>query len=163
MSGCLKRQPRFHTGRFFMKIRRMRIGDYEAVYRLWIATSGMGLNTADDSREGIAAYLRRNPKTCFVAEENGEVIGAILSGHDGRRGYIYHTAVSIKHRNRGTGFALVEQAMESLKREGIHKVALMVFGKNEVGNAFWDKCGFTVRNDLIYRNKNISQLTRVDT
>lgn len=146
-----------------MKIRRMKSSDYEAVYRLWIATPGMGLNATDDSREGITAYLRRNPKTCFIAEENGELIGAILSGHDGRRGFIYHTAVSIEHRKKGIGFALVEQAMEALKREGIHKVALVVFGKNEIGNVFWEKCGFTVRNDLIYRNKLISELTRIDT
>lgn len=71
-----------------MTIRQMQINDYEAVYQLWQKTPGMGLNTTDDSREGIAAYLNRNPKTCFVAEEAGRVIGAILAGHDGRRGYL---------------------------------------------------------------------------
>jgi hypothetical protein len=50
----------------------------------------MGLNNLDDSPEGIARYLQRNPSTCFAAEEEGELVGVILSGHDGRRGFIYH-------------------------------------------------------------------------
>ena len=75
------------------RIRTMTMEDYEAVYDLWIHTPGMGLNTLDDSRDGIGKYLRRNPSTCFVAEEDGTVTGALIAGHDGRRGYIYHLAV----------------------------------------------------------------------
>ena len=85
----------------------MKIEDYEKVYDLWIHTEGMGLNTTDDSREGIAKYLLRNPNTCFVAEENGELVGVIMSGHDGRRGFIYHTTVKAEYRNRGIGKKLV--------------------------------------------------------
>ncbi len=74
-------------------IRLMRPADYDAVHALWLRTPGMGLNDVDDSREGIAKFLARNPATCFVAEEDGQIAGVILTGHDGRRGYIYHTAV----------------------------------------------------------------------
>lgn len=83
----------------------MTIKDYEKVHDLWIHTTGIELNTTDDSREGIAQYLIRNPNTCFVAEDNGEIIGAIMSGHDGRRGFIYHAAVNEKYRGRGIGKA----------------------------------------------------------
>ena len=76
-----------------VNIRVMTINDYDGVYDLWINTPGMGLNTTDDSREGIAKYLRRNPTTSFVAECEGTIIGVIMAGHDGRRGYIHHTAV----------------------------------------------------------------------
>ena len=76
-----------------VSIRQMAIEDYELVYDLWIHTPGMGLNTADDSKEGIARYLKRNPTTCFVAESGDKVVGALLAGHDGRRGYLYHAAV----------------------------------------------------------------------
>lgn len=141
-----------------MKIRIMMIEDYEKVYDLWIHTVGMGLNMTDDSREGIAKYLLRNPNTCFVAEDNGEIVGVIMSGHDGRRGFIYHTTVKKEYREQGIGKKLVDSALAALEAEGIHKVALVAFEKNISGNIFWEKIGFTVRNDLIYRNKNIHEL-----
>lgn len=83
-----------------MKIRLMNIEDYEQIYSLWVNTPGMGLNNLDDSREGIERYLKRNPNTCFVAEEKGTIIGVIISGHDGRRGFIYHTTVAVDYRGR---------------------------------------------------------------
>ena len=141
----------------------MTIKDYDNVYRLWLNTPGMGLNTSDDSKEGIEKYLLRNPDTCFVAEKEGEIVGVIMSGHDGRRGYIHHTAVKFSERTQGVGRMLVENAMTALKKEGINKVALVVFDENEIGNSFWEKIGFTVRGDLIYRNKNINQLTQIGT
>ncbi|MDE7176780.1 MAG: GNAT family N-acetyltransferase [Lachnospiraceae bacterium] len=144
-----------------MIIRTMDIEDYEKVYDLWIHTEGMGLNTTDDSREGIAKYLLRNPNTCFVAEDNGKLIGVIMSGHDGRRGFIYHTTVKKEYRGQGIGKKLVDSAMTALEAKGIHKVALVAFEKNVSGNTFWEKAGFTVRDDLIYRNKNIHQLKKL--
>lgn len=145
-----------------MTIRLMNIEDYENVYHLWMHTKGMGLNTTDDSREGIAQYLHRNPNTCFVAEDNGALVGVIMSGHDGRRGFIYHTTVKEECRARGIGRKLVDSALTALEAEGIHKVALVVFEKNALGNVFWEKLGFTVRDDLIYRNKNIHEFQRID-
>lgn len=141
----------------------MTIEDYDAVYDLWLHTPGMGLNTADDSREGIAAYLRRNPTTCFTAKEGDRLLGAILAGHDGRRGYISHTAVREDAQRQGVGTALVEAVLEALQVEGIRKVALVVFARNEKGNAFWEKLGFTGRDDLVYRNKALAELVRIDT
>ena len=146
-----------------MNIRLMTINDYEQVYSLWLNTPNMGLNNLDDSKEGIAKYLARNPSTCFIAENNGNVIGVILCGHDGRRGYIHHTAVDECEQRNGIGTALVNTAMSALEREGINKAALVIFGKNEKGNAFWEKQGFTTRPDLVYRNKAIADLTRIDT
>lgn len=146
-----------------MKTRLMTIADYESVYALWLSTPGMGLNTADDSREGVEKYLTRNPRTCFVAEENSRIVGAIMSGHDGRRGFIHHTAVLAQYQNKGIGSLLARQALKALEAEGIHKVALVAFARNENGNAFWEKLGFTVRDDLIYRNKSIHALERIDT
>lgn len=146
-----------------MKIRVMHKEDYERIYDLWIHTPGMGLNNVDDSREGIGKFLKRNPSTCFVAENNGEIIGVILCGHDGRRGFIYHTTVKLAYRKQGIGKKLVEAAMNALEEEGIQKTALVVFSHNDTGNAFWEKLGFTSREDLTYRNKLIHQLERIDT
>lgn len=144
-------------------IRLMRPADYDAVHALWLRTPGMGLNDVDDSREGIAKFLARNPATCFVAEEDGQIAGVILTGHDGRRGYIYHTAVDARLQRRGIGRALVEATLDALEKEGISKAALLVFSRNETGNLFWEKLGFTVRDDLVYRNRALRPLTRIDT
>ena len=144
-------------------IRPMTIADYDGVYDLWISTPGMGLNTTDDSREGIARYLRRNPTTCFVAEEAGHIVGVIIAGHDGRRGFIYHTAVRPECRKQGIATQLVEHAMAALEKEGIHKAALVVFERNALGNAFWERIGFEERTDLVYRNRSIHALERIDT
>lgn len=146
-----------------MEIKNMTINDYDEVYNLWINTPGMGLNNIDDSREGMERYLKRNPNTCFVARKNNKIIGVIISGHDGRRGYIYHTAVAITERRQGIGKILLSAAINALEKEGINKVALVAFSKNEIGNQFWEKNGFTVRDDLVYRNKEIRKMVRIDT
>ena len=139
----------------------MTLNDYEKVYSLWLNTPNMGLNNIDDSREGIGKYLMRNPATCFVAEKDGKIIGVILSGHDGRRGFIHHTAVDSNEQRKGVGTALVEAAISALKNEGICKVILVVFRKNGKGNEFWEKIGFTTRDDLIYRNMAIADITGI--
>ncbi|MDO4739436.1 MAG: GNAT family N-acetyltransferase [Eubacteriales bacterium] len=141
-----------------MLIRRMTMEDYDSVYALWLSVPGMGLNTVDDSREGIEKYLLRNPKTCFVAVEEGALIGAILSGHDGRRAFISHTAVSPTHQRKGVGGALVRAALDALRAEGVTKAALVVFARNEKGNSFWEKQGFTLRTDINYRNRQLSDV-----
>ncbi len=145
-----------------MEIRKMRTEDYPQVYALWRGCSGVGLNNLDDSPEGIARFLERNPETCLVAVAEERLVGVILVGSDGRRGYIYHTAVHPDCRRQGIGTALVEQALEGLKRIGIHKAALVVFARNADGNRFWEKQGFTVREDLVYRNKTLAEMIRFD-
>lgn len=146
-----------------MKVRLMIPADYADVYALWLACSGMGLNDVDDSMEGVTRFLLRNPGTCFVAEENNTICGVLMAGHDGRRGYIYHTAVHPDFRRRGVGSALVSAALQALKDEGISKAALVVFTRNEAGNAFWERQGFTLREDLAYRNLALRELVRTDT
>ncbi len=146
-----------------MKIRKMEISDYKSVYNLWLSCKGMGLNDVDDSEKGISRFLERNPETCFVAVDNDEIIGVILCGNDGRRGYIYHTAVKPSERNKGIGTKLVDRAMKAFENIGITKVALVVFEKNETGNTFWEKKGFMSRKDLVYRNKQITEMIRIDT
>jgi len=146
-----------------MQIRKMRIKDYNSVYRLWLSTPGMGLNDIDDSEAGIKKYLLRNPNTCFVAEKGGEIIGVILSGHDGRRGLIYHLAVNVSEREQGVGNTLLENAIGALKNEGISKVYITIFKNNVTGNAFWDKRGFTIPDETIYRAREITLIKHIVT
>jgi len=146
-----------------MIIRNMTIDDYDVVYSLWMSCVGMGLNNLDDSKEGIEKFIHRNPDTCLVAVSDSEIIGVIMVGNDGRRGYIYHTAVNPDFRKQGIAKKLVDSAMSELSALGINKVALVVFDRNETGNAFWESQGFTVRNDLVYRNKALAEIVRIDT
>ena len=146
-----------------MEYRTMRIEDYDAVYALWMSCKNMGFNNLDDSREGVARFLKRNPATSFVALEGGRLAGVVLAGHDGRRGYVYHMSVAEDFRRRGVGSGLLNRCLGALKAESINKVALLVFKYNEAGNAFWSKQGFTVREDVAYRNRALTELIRIDT
>ncbi len=144
-------------------IRLMTIEDYAEVYQLWLSCTGMGLNTLDDSQAGIEKFLKRNPTSCFVAVLDERIVGVIMSGHDGRRGFIYHAAVHPDYRCRGFATQLVDAVLAALKAEGIAKVAFLVFARNHEGNAFWDRLGFYAREDLVYRDKTLIEFERIDT
>lgn len=146
-----------------MNIRRMKFDDYAAVYRLWLMTPRMGLNDVDDSQQGIIRMLQRNPTLSFVVEENKQIIGVIIAGQDGRRGYIYHTAVHQDYRQQGIGQSLVKSVLDEMKELAITKVGLFIFQDNHIGNGFWEKMGFNVRDDLYYRNCALTELERIDT
>ena len=133
-----------------MLIRKMTIDDYDEVYSLWMSIKGFGIRSVDDSREGVNAFLKRNPLTSVVDVEDGKIVGAILCGHDGRRGCLYHVCVAEDYRMRGIGKAMVVFCMNALKKENINKVSLIAFTKNDIGNAFWKQIGWTRREDLNY-------------
>ncbi len=129
-------------------IRTMELADYDAVYALWLSIRGFGMRSIDDSYEGVERFLKRNPDTSVVAELDGEIVGAILCGHDGRRGCLYHVCVKEEYRKRGIGKQMVISCMRRLQAEQINKVNLVAFTDNEVGNAFWKGEGWTSRADL---------------
>jgi len=112
--------------------------DYPALFALWnsVPDFNRGLRSLDDSEAGILKFLKRNPTTCFVAVIAGEIVGGILAGHDGRRGYIYHAIVLPQHQRKGIGKQLADAACEALRAEGISKAGLLVFATNQQGNAF---------------------------
>ena len=116
-----------------------------------------------DSHEGIDKYLKRNPNTSFVAVLDEKIVGVILCGHDGRRGIIQHACVSPDCRRMGIGKKLVDLAFDALEKEGINKVLLVAFKKNESGNAFWESQRFILREDLKYRNKASTEMIRIDS
>lgn len=131
-------------------VRTMTIDDYEEVSLLWHKIKGFSIRSIDDSREEVARFLKRNPDSSVVAVEDSRVVGAILCGHDGRRGCMYHVCVDPEYRMRGIGKSMVVFAMNALKKENISKVSLIAFTKNDVGNKFWRCIGWTKREDLNY-------------
>jgi ribosomal protein S18 acetylase RimI-like enzyme len=140
-----------------MNIRAMTEEDYEQVHTLWLSISGFGIRSIDDSKEGVAKFIRRNPTTSVVAEENGKVVGCILCGHDGRRGCLYHVCVDQAYRKHGIGKSMVNFCIQALKEEGINKVSIIAFTTNEVGNKFWRKMGWEFREDLNYYDLTINE------
>ena len=138
-------------------VRSMQIEDYDQVYALWMTIHGFSIRTIDDSREGVERFLKRNPGISVVAEMDGRVVGAILCGHDGRRGCLYHVCVHEAYRMHGIGRAMVVHCMNALQQEGINKVSLIAFTKNDIGNAFWKQIGWTKREDLNYYDFVLNQ------
>ena len=148
-----------------MTVRTMTIEDFDQVHALWMTISGFAIRSIDDSREGVERFLRRNPTTSVVAEEDGKIVGSILCGHDGRRGCLYHVCVHKDYRMRGIGKAMVVYAMNALKAEEISKVSLIAFTRNDIGHAFWNRIGWTRRLDLNYydftlNEKNITEFNK---
>ena len=137
-------------------IRLMTIADYDAVYKLWLNTEGVGMRSLDDTKAGIEMFLERNPNTNFVAVSDKKIVGVTLSGHDGRRGYLYHTAVLPAFRGQGIGRALIDSVRQSMEAEGINRIGLVVYKKNESGNAFWKALGWDKRRDLNYFNLSLN-------
>ena len=138
-------------------VRIMTIEDYEGVYALWKKIKGFGIRSIDDSKEGVARFLKRNPTTSVVAEKDGRIVGSILCGHDGRRGCLYHVCVDEDYRRHGSGKRMVVFAMKALKEEKINKVSLIAFTENDIGNAFWNTIGWTERLDLNYYDFTLNE------
>ncbi len=136
-----------------MSIRPMTLTDYDAVLALWQSSPGVGLSDAD-SPAAIARFLERNPGLCFVAVEEGQLAGAVLCGHDSRRGYLYHLAVHPRYRRRGLGQALAQRCIEALRALDIHKCHIFVYGENESGLAFWRSGGWVQRIELVILSKD---------
>lgn len=133
----------------------MEADDYQEVFELWKDGEGIGLSNAD-SKENIYRFLERNPSLSFVAVQNGKIVGTILCGHDGRRGYIYHLFVAELYRNKGLGRRLVNKSLEKLKEQRIDKCHLFVFDQNELGKDFWINSGWTLREDIVIMSKPIN-------
>ena len=138
-------------------VRIMTIEDYEGVYALWKKIKGFGIRSIDDSKEGVARFLKRNPTTSVVAEKDGRIVGSILCGHDGRRGCLYHVCVDEDYRRHGIGKRMVVFAMKALKEEKINKVSLIAFTENDIGNAFWNTIGWTERLELNYYDFTLNE------
>lgn len=134
--------------------REMRVDDHEKSIELWKHTEGMGF-LESDTLESLKFYLERNPGMSFVCFENNNLIGTILGGHDGRRGYIYHLAVDRNYRGKSIGKTLTNLSLEKIKSAGIKRCIIMLKSDNEENGEFWLKSGFERREDLNMFSKDL--------
>ena len=137
-----------------IRVSKFTIESYEKVLSLWEQCEGIGLSDSD-SKENIQLYLDRNPGMSFIAELNNQLAGAVLAGHDGRRGYIHHLAVSPDYRKKGIGRLLVSRCLEELKNSGILKCHILMFNNNSTALKFWESIGWSYRNDICIISKFI--------
>ncbi|MEE3429112.1 MAG: GNAT family N-acetyltransferase [Ruminococcus sp.] len=135
-----------------MEIRSMKIEDYDEIFSMWQITSKRALCEAD-SRENIERYLLRNEGMSQVAVENGRIIGTVLAGHDGRRGFIHHMAVLPEYRRKHIGNALATEAIKKISEDGIDKTHIFCYQDNLTGQGFWSSLGFKKRGDLFVYSK----------
>lgn len=135
-------------------IRTMKISDYSQALDLWKHTPGMGLSAADEKQE-IEKFLLKNSSLCFTAFDGDKLVGTILCGEDGRRGYLYHLAVDMNYRKTGIGKSLVQKSLQALKEKGIQKCHLFVIADNAAGIAFWDHIGWELRKDIEIMSINL--------
>ncbi len=135
-------------------VRKFTIRDYEQAYALWNASEGIGLSQADE-KENIARYLARNPGQSFVATEDGALVGAVLSGNDGRRGFLHHLAVAPGVRRRGVGRELVKRSLAALAAQGMRKCHIFVIAANEEGKGFWRRIGWEERSTLVVMSRDV--------
>ncbi len=131
-----------------MRVIEFAIERYDEWLALMKRTPGVTVRDAD-SRSAMARYLERNPGLSFVAEVDGKIVGCALCGHDGRRGYLQHVIVTPEHRRRGIANALVTRCLDELEKIGILKTHIDVFVTNEVGNAYWRRRGWRLRDDIL--------------
>ncbi|HCE2054542.1 GNAT family N-acetyltransferase [Vibrio parahaemolyticus] len=143
-----------------VKIREMDIADYDDVIKLWGQTEGMSLRDAD-SKESINNYLIRNPNLSFVAVSANEIVGAVLVGTDGRRGYLQHLAVSSNFRGNSLGRELVSQAISALANVGVPKTHLFVYNENVNAQQFYEKLGWFPRDEVRMYSYNSSSNNNV--
>jgi ribosomal protein S18 acetylase RimI-like enzyme len=135
-------------------IREMTIGDYDRMIALWKRTNGIGLSDAD-TKENIHHFLVRNPGLSFVCESEKAIIGTVLCGHDGRRGYVYHLAVDDAKRKQGVGKKLMASALEKLRQQRIAKCHLFLYSDNEDAMRFYERTGWMRRCNLLIYSKDL--------
>jgi N-acetylglutamate synthase len=138
-----------------VNIREMKMDDYDFVVALYQKTPGIAFREAD-SKDAIKRYLNRNPGLSFVAVVDEEIIGCVMCGHDGRRGYLQHLVVTPEYQRQGIGEKLVMHGIEALKSIGIYKTHIFVLKNNRSARNFWLKRGWRSRKDINLYSYNAS-------
>jgi ribosomal protein S18 acetylase RimI-like enzyme len=140
-----------------IEIRKFSMSEYKEVTTFWASIPEVGLDDAD-SISSMELFLKRNKGLSFVSRHDGKVIGAVLCGHDGRRGYLHHLAVHPNYRGMGVGKRLVDKCLSILSKRGISRCNIFIYSDNEMGKKFWKKTGWRTYDGLEIMYKNVEHL-----
>lgn len=141
-----------------ISIHEMSVNHVDAALDLWQHIQGMGLSSADEP-QALARFLQQNPGLSYIAEDDGRLVGTCLCGSDGRRGYLYHLAVTPEWRRQKLGSQLVDRVFAALRQQEIHKCHIMVYGTNETGLKFWQQDGWVRRPEIVLMSKDVTACT----
>lgn len=123
-----------------MRISPATAEDEDHITALWQRT---GLTRPwNDPNADYQRAQAREQATVLVAREQGGIIGSVMVGDDGHRGWLYYLAVDEAHRGNGLGEALVRSAEDWLRERGQTRVRLMVRHDNDAVNGFYDALGY---------------------
>jgi len=129
--------------------------DYPGAHALW-SNAGEGIHLgASDSPGEIEKKVRRDPDLFLLAEEDGEIVGTVLGGFDGRRGFVYHLAVEEGHRKRGIASLLMDELERRLRSLGCIRVHLLVVPDNAGAMQFYEARGWE-KMDLFAYAKDLT-------
>jgi ribosomal protein S18 acetylase RimI-like enzyme len=130
-----------------MKLEKLSIKDYDRILEIWKQTE-LSVGSSDTKKQ-VKRMIERNPRLCFVGKIDKKIVGVVMGGFDGRRGYVHHLAVDPDYQNKGFGKLIMEELMERFKKLKIHKVHLFVEKRNEKVINFYNNLGWSLRDDLI--------------
>ena len=142
------------SGKIDIQTREFAIEDYEAVIALWKKVEGLDIAEGDD-RETVRRFLKRNRGLSRVASAGSTIVGAVLCGHDGRRGYIYHLAVDPAYQDLRIGRRLAAECLERLKGEEVERVNILVAHDNPRGREFWKCCGWEEHEGAVAMGRDV--------
>ncbi|MFX0031532.1 MAG: GNAT family N-acetyltransferase [Candidatus Hodarchaeota archaeon] len=130
-----------------MEIEKFTIENYENIVQLW---KKVDLSiTSSDSKEEIERMIKKNPNLSLISKIGGKIVGVVMGGFDGRRGYVHHLAIDPKYQKKGFGRKLMDELMERFRQKKVHKVHLFIEKRNKDVITFYQKLGWEMRNDLV--------------
>ena len=141
-----------------MKIREFNLDDYPNIFELW-RESGLEIRPGDDL-EGVKLKLERDPDLFLIAEEDGQIVGGVIGGWDGRRGFIWHLAVKPGHQRKGIARALVRQVEENLAKKGAIIVYAFVLATNKRSRDFFTASSYDTTTDQVVVRKDLRKAAR---
>ena len=130
-----------------MKIEKFTMDLYEEIVMLW-RKAGISVGSSD-TREEIEIVLQRNPNLFLIGKIHNKVIGVVIGGFDGRRGYVHHLAVDPDYQKKGYGKMIMDELIEKFRKIGVHKIHLFIEKYNKNVVEFYRYLGWDIRDDLI--------------
>jgi len=137
-----------------LRIREFKIEDYAAVRDLW-GSAGLEFRPGDEL-EDIRLKLQRDPDLFLVAEIDSGIVGSVIGGWDGRRGWIYHLAVRPEDQRRGVGVSLIRELEGRLVHKGAKRVNAQVHNENEKSLEFFKALGYERQTHLTVIGKQLA-------
>lgn len=140
-----------------MRIRNLKIEDYEEILKLWDRAGLSYRPQGRDSFEEMKRQMENAPDLFLGAEEGEELVGVLIATHDGRKGWLNRIAIDPAYRGRGIGLKLTRAGEEALRKRGARIIALLVERSNLASLNLAQKAGYVIAHNILYLTKRESE------